>query len=154
MRRPPVLHRVIDGDNHRYLGETMSNDNTPNHYDLHGFGMHITYSTSSIAGKPLLSYQAGQESLNFSGDQITVTKTPLGQLVSVVLQVIPDLGQTTLGLLLPAVLLPDNPASLHITAEAIVNRAAGMTIAGPIPVGVVDHYSVHRMFGTAKTVEF
>lgn len=38
----------------------------------------ISFSRSSIAGVPLLSYQDAELSLNFSDDQITIVETPVG----------------------------------------------------------------------------
>ena len=43
---------------------------TPNLYQLHGHHLHITYSTSSIDGKPRFQYHDPFQTLQFSGDQI------------------------------------------------------------------------------------
>ena len=44
----------------------------PNLYEVHGHGIHVTYSTTSITGKPLFNYHDAAQTKNFSGDQIQV----------------------------------------------------------------------------------
>src|SRR4051794_38096084 len=73
----------------------------PNLFHLSGGGVTITYSTTSIDGRPRLTYQAGMRTLSFSGDEITVEQTTAGTLVSVRLVMTVDTGSTTFSMLIP-----------------------------------------------------
>ena len=48
-----------------------------------GGGLHVSYSTSGIDGKPHLSYQDPMRSLSFTGDEIRRVECDLGAVVSV-----------------------------------------------------------------------
>src|ERR1700686_226513 len=76
---------------------------TPNHYQLQGDHLHVTYSTTSFGGKPQLSYQDASQSLNFTGDQIRKAPTEIGTLVTVTIHLPVDSGSTSFTLLVPAV---------------------------------------------------
>ena len=67
----------------------------PNLYELSGNGIHVTYSTTSITGKPLFNYHDSFQTRNFSGDEIQTVDTILGQLVSVFLVRTIDSGSTS-----------------------------------------------------------
>ncbi|MCA1607108.1 MAG: hypothetical protein LC775_16935, partial [Acidobacteria bacterium] len=67
----------------------------------------IVYSTSSTTGEPQLTYRDRTRDLSFRGDDIAVTSSPLGTLVTVVLEVIPDLHTLTATLVLPDINLGD-----------------------------------------------
>ena len=69
--------------------------NKPTMYQLHGAGIHVSYSTTSISGKPLLSYHDAFQVKNFSGDQINTLQTDIGSLVTVVIHITVDSGSTT-----------------------------------------------------------
>src|SRR6187200_2270809 len=78
----------------------------PNLYQLSGEGLAVTYSTTSIEGKPRFTFKKGRQTLNFSGDQITTVETGIGTLVSVVIDNVPDKNRITFSILLPAIRLP------------------------------------------------
>ncbi|MBO0795557.1 MAG: hypothetical protein J2P36_32090, partial [Ktedonobacteraceae bacterium] len=80
---------------------------TPNHFELKHAHTTITYDTAAFDGKPRLSYHAPHyhTAQTFSGDQIRTQPHAIGSLITVTLQVIPDLEERLLTLLLPAIQL-------------------------------------------------
>ena len=124
---------------------------TPNLYELSGDRVAVTYSTTSIDGKPRFSYRKGRQTLNFSGNQIKSEGTSIGTLVSVVIASVPDKGTTTFSLLLPAIQLGD---SKRVSLRTIgIETLAKTSIAGP-PPGVQQTYKVVALRGSAKLVDF
>jgi hypothetical protein len=123
----------------------------PNLFELSGGGIHVTYSTTSITGKPLFSYHDGFQLKNFSGDEISVVDTIVGKLVSVFLIRTIDGGSTSFTVLIPNIHLPPtNVAAL--TTEGITTLHK-FSIIGP-PLGQTELYTFHRLHGTARFVEF
>jgi hypothetical protein len=124
---------------------------TPNLFDLHGDGIVVSYSTSSVAGKPQFSYRKGQQSLNFSGDEIRTLDTGIGKLVSVVIAKSVDREFTTFSVLLPTILLSDGQkVSFHTIGITTVTTT---TIGGPVQ-GAQQTYHASALTGTAQLVEF
>jgi hypothetical protein len=75
----------------------------PNLFELSGNGIHVTYTTTSLQGKPLFNYHDAFQVKNFSGDEIQTAETVLGILVTVFLIRTSDSGSTTFTLLVPSV---------------------------------------------------
>ena len=76
-------------------------------FALTGSGVHLTYSSTSISGKPQLTYQDSGQTRQFSGDEIRRLDHPdLGTLVSVSLVKTVDAGSTSLTVVVPRVALP------------------------------------------------
>jgi hypothetical protein len=122
----------------------------PNFYVLSGKHIHITYSTTSIDGKPRFDYQDQHQTLNFSGDEIRSVQTEVGTLVSVTIRLTVDTGGTTFSILLPRVNIPGE--------QTMPIRTVGITTLhkfsiGPA-VGQRDFYTVIRMKGSASRVFF
>src|ERR1700720_2796313 len=92
--------------------------NQPNMFELHGAGIHVTYSTTSISGKSLFSYHDHSQVKDFTGDQIKTLQTDIGTLVTVVIHITVDRGSTTFSLLIPHVNLPPTDVA-NIAAEGI-----------------------------------
>jgi hypothetical protein len=123
----------------------------PTLYELSGYGIHVSYATSSLQGKPQFTYHDASTAKTFSGDQIQTVDTVLGKLVTVVLLQIPDAGTTTFTLLVPTINLPPtNVANVSTEGITTLHRT---TIAGP-PQGQTETYTVHHLHGTARFVEF
>lgn len=55
----------------------------PNVFELEGYNMRISYSTTSFTGVPQLTYINRGETLNFKGEEIQTQQTQLGQMVTV-----------------------------------------------------------------------
>jgi len=110
----------------------------------------ITYSTSSFAGPPQLSYSGAHGAHSFSGEEIDTQSTALGTEVTVTLEAIPDLHTMTLTVVLPEV-------HTHRGEEQDVSGLAVFTtnhttIAGPSPVQ--RSYEVISLDGVANLVDF
>ena len=58
-----------------------------------------------------MGVKKGGQTLNFSGSQIRVLNTEIGDLVAVTLAIVPDLSSTVLSVLLPAISLAKPAAS-------------------------------------------
>jgi hypothetical protein len=130
----------------------MASDGRPNLYELSGEdGSEIVYSTTSITGQPELSYQGPEGENAFTGEQISVQETALGNEVTVVFLAVPDENTTTLSLIVPPVDLGDE-RSLQIDTFAVMTTQSG-GFAGPAP-GQLFSYAVTRYLGPAKSVAF
>jgi hypothetical protein len=123
----------------------------PNLYKLSGDGIRITYSTSSVDGNPHLQYQDAHQSRLFMGNQIHSAPTPIGTLVSVILQIIADGPMMTFALLLPRTNL-GMADTAQIKTDGITTLHEASFI-GP-PHGQTDFYTIHPLQGTAAFVFF
>jgi hypothetical protein len=125
---------------------------SPNLYQLHGRGLHVTYSTTGIEGKPHFSYQDSHGAKAFSGDQIALTRSPIGTLVTVVLRVTPDAGSTSFSVLIPVVNLSSKALSapVHTNGVTTIQRSS---IAPVLDLGQIQTYHVSKLSGTASQVE-
>jgi hypothetical protein len=133
----------------------------PNHFELtggyvHG-SIHVSYTTHSgpatpdfPKGPPRFSYQDASQSRAFSGKEIQIVETELGQIVSVVLRLTPDSGSTTFSLLVPRVNLPGGqPSPIRTDGVTAIHRFA---IAPALLQGQLDLYSVTPLDGTASSI--
>jgi hypothetical protein len=124
---------------------------TANLFELQCDDVQVTYSTSSFAGPPQLSYSGPDGDLSFSGSEIETQPTVLGDEVTVTLESVPDLHTITFTLLLPAIRLDeDNDVAFDTLAIKTTHHT---TIAGP-PSGAADSYEAVALHGAAKAVDF
>jgi hypothetical protein len=125
----------------------------PNAYSLHGGSIHVGYSTTGIDGKPHLNYQDANGSHSFSGDQITVNKTAIGDVVTVVIFRTVDSGSTTFSVLIPQVNLtaPDLPLPIETEGITTVHR---FSIVPAFNHGQMELYCLIPMTGTASHLVF
>lgn len=123
-----------------------------NLFELTGGGIQVTYSTSSFSGVPLFSYRDASANQQFSGDEIDVIETTIGNLVTVTLQTIPDLRVVRFTLVLPPVNVIFGSAGTCIDLPAITSTTH-TTIAGP-NLGPTVTYTPAAMSGTAQVVAF
>jgi len=125
---------------------------TPNLFQLHGSGIHITYSTSGIDGKPHFSYQDAHQTLNFSGNEIQRVDSELGATVSVFIRRTIDSGSTTFSLLVPRANLTGNETiPIHTVGLTAVHR---FSIVSAFDHGQLDTYTTTELNGTASAVVF
>lgn len=123
----------------------------PNLYELHRKSLHLTYMSTSKDGRARLHYADKKGEKSFTGDEIQVTDSAIGRLLTVTLEAVPDLHVITLSILLP---------ELHIEREAHIETAAIYTtsrtsIGGPALVkGQVQTYRAISLSGSARAVEF
>ena len=123
----------------------------PTLFELSGDGIHVTYTTSSIQGKPLFNYHDNFQVRNFSGSEIETVETIVGKLVSVFLIRTIDGGSTSFTVLIPSIHLPPSNVS-NVRTEGITTLHK-FSIVNP-PQGQTELYSFHRLHGTARFVEF
>jgi len=133
-------------------GRVMAQNITPNQYNLTGQGISINYSTSSVAGKPQMSFKKGRHRLNFSGDEINVLDTTIGALITIVIATAVDRGFTSFSFLLPAIQLSTQSAKQSFRTLGITTVHTS-SIAGPVK-GAQQTYRSVQLRGTARRVEF
>ncbi|MBR8832629.1 MAG: hypothetical protein DSM106950_00935 [Stigonema ocellatum SAG 48.90 = DSM 106950] len=121
-----------------------------NSFQLSGGSVVVSYSETSISGVPLLNYRDNNINLNFSGQEITVQKTELGQLITVTLESVSDLRTVTFTLILPLVNLNTGSETIRIAVPGITTTTR-TTIAGPGP-GAEKTYTTVNLRGTAKFI--
>ncbi|MGC2775737.1 MAG: hypothetical protein WA418_08855 [Bradyrhizobium sp.] len=123
----------------------------PTLYELSGSGIHVTYATSSIEGKPHFSYHDAFQAKTFSGNEIQSEDTLLGTLVSVYLMRVVDGPSTSFTLLLPSVRLPQS-GLVTISTEGITTLHKSSIVG--LPQGQTEVYGIHPLQGTARFVVF
>jgi hypothetical protein len=123
-----------------------------NMFSLAGGGLHVSYSTSGIDGKPHFSYQDPSRSLSFSGDEIRTMEGDLATVVSVTIVRTVDAGSTSFSLLVPHVnVAPGGSVSIH--TDGITTHHA-FSIVPAFNRGQRDFYHVTALQGTASNVAF
>jgi hypothetical protein len=123
-----------------------------NMFSLAGGGLHVSYSTSGIDGKPHFSYQDSLRSLSFSGDEIRKMEGDLATVVSVTIVRTVDAGSTSFSLLVPHVNVPPF-GSVSIHTDGITTHHA-FSIVPAFNRGQRDFYHVTALQGTASNVAF
>jgi hypothetical protein len=121
-----------------------------NLFELSSSSIHVTYSSTSILGGPLLSYRDSQLSRSFRGQEIRIQDTEVGQLISVTLESIPDLKTVTFSLILPVVTVMQQSSGTRIRVVGLTTTEP-TTIAGP-PPGPQQLYSAVTLRGTAQFI--
>ena len=122
-------------------------------FNVSGGGLHVSYSTSGIDGKPHMSYQDAMRSLSFTGDEIRKVECDLGTVVSVTIVRTVDFGLTSFSLLVPRVNLSAPFGSVSICTEGITTHHA-FSIVPALNRGQRDFYHVTPLQGTASNVVF
>lgn len=125
----------------------------PNHYELTGGGIDVMFLPMGLGGKPHLTYQDAQRTLQFVGDQIRIAGLPdLGSVVSVTLVLTPDSGSTTFSVILPDVNLDNQRgSSAHIHTDGITTQHR-FSLIPQLLRGQLERYHVTRLAGTASLV--
>lgn len=125
-----------------------------NLFELHNATLTINYSSSSLDGKPQLSYKKGATTRNFRGSQVRHKLTEIGTLISVTLKSVPDSRSTIFSLLLPQVNVSTDHPHTQVNVKAF-ETIVRTSIGGPNLVkGQVQTYKVYSLKGTAKSVLF
>ena len=112
----------------------------------------ITYSSTSVSGDPLFSYRDAKDDLQFSGDEITRTATPIGEMVTVVLQHAVDTFTRTFTLIVPKarVVLGDSADFATIGIQCVDTSQAFVLPAAR--AGVKQTYQICDLKGQAHGV--
>ena len=105
----------------------------------------VSYSTTSLIGVPI--FNIGEQ--QFSGDELLLEDTALGQQITVVTEQIPDVEIVTFTLVVPPVLLDGTkPADIELPGVTATHRT---TAAGP-PLGQGSSYISAILRGTAEYI--
>ena len=125
----------------------------PNLYVLQGGGIHVSYSTSGFDGKPHFTYQDAHGSQSFSGADINVSGTPIGDVVTVTIRRTVNAGSTSFSVLIPTVNVTGlgHPAHVHTEGITTVHR---FSIIPAFNQGQTELYHVTALSGTAEQVVF
>jgi hypothetical protein len=124
----------------------------PNQFSLSDRHLKINYSTSGIQGRPTLSFNDGNETLDFQGDEIRVLNTEIGKLVSVTIALTVDSGSTEFSFLIPQIEVAGQGTQQAF--ETVGIKTVHKVSLGPQPPGVREKYEVHYLKGTAESVQF
>ncbi len=124
----------------------------PNQFLLKGYDIEISYETTSFTGTPRFLFTRQGQTLNFSGKEIQVENTQLGQIVTVQLSSNQKAANTseTLSLLIPAISVPATTKTAPIQTIAIFSqRSPQVKIAGQSQM-----YMTVNLSGTANQIDF
>ena len=125
----------------------------PNLFELQGGGARISWTPAGLAGRPQLTYDDGEEQYSFGPDDLRLSRSPLGRLVTAQLAAVPDKGTTSLVLVVPQVNLGDKTEQRVRTLAVVTEQRT--SIGGPgLVTGQVQTYRTLRLTGTARQVEF
>ena len=116
----------------------------PNYFACEGGdGLRITYNLAAVAKETQFTIAGvGLQGDSYVGDEISVTPTPIGQLVTVNVQFIADHSARYLSLVLPNINLRDNANETINTST--IQTLTRTSIAGPDLVdGAIENSSFH-----------
>jgi hypothetical protein len=126
----------------------------PNLFDLKDRKASLSYTPAGIGGKASLIYVAGDSTRTFGADDITVTETPAGTLVSVLVEIFPDVRTKTLNLLVPVINLPDGATEFPVETIAVL-ASKSVLLGGPRTFrGQAQTYETLKLTGVARVVDF
>jgi hypothetical protein len=106
---------------------------TPNLFTFMGrqCDVQVVWSTTSITGKPQLSYHDATRDVSATGDEISVERGPLGTLVTITIETVPDLHTVTATLAVPDLGGRSDPITRFRTFVVLTTNRA--SIGGPGP---------------------
>lgn len=116
--------------------------------------MRISYSRSSISGRPLFSYADAELDLDLGGPDLTRVDTALGELVTVTLQDAVDAFVRTFTLVVPTIRLAMGDEVEFDTLGIETTDRSGAFVPAPGPSGVLQTFRIHELHGVAKLVAF
>ncbi len=126
---------------------------SPDHYQLSGGGIAVTFTPVGTGGIAHLHYQDANRTLNFSGNQIRKVDVPdLGTVVSVTLALTVDSGSTTFSVLIPVTQLPNRPGSSTAIHTEGITTIHKFSLVSVMNIGQDELYTFTPMSGTASLV--
>jgi hypothetical protein len=123
-----------------------------NLFELHGRGVQIVYSSSSLTGEPQLTYTTRHATRTFRGSEIAQEPSAIGLLVTVTTQFHPDVNFVTFSVLIPDVNIISG--SERLATEALITTHSTPFVAPPGLAGPVQTYRRIKMRGTASAATF
>jgi hypothetical protein len=133
---------------HPQLAPTKVQD--PNHFVLNGGNLLIRLSLGGIDGEPHLQYQDSHHAMEFSGDEIYLESTSLGQLATVTTMSTKDIGHTSFTLVIPAVDVSAGPQTVATMGLITMHRTRPSSVAR----GQLRTYHMTELRGSARHVDF
>jgi hypothetical protein len=119
-----------------------------NLYVLSDEDMSIKYFSGDADSPPTLSFENTFYDKQYTGEEVEVTETSLGSVVTVYVDANPDLNVLTFSLLVPDVNIENSEEEPVTTIGIMVNSLT--SIGGPDLVdGQLKFYEVHNLTGTA-----
>lgn len=115
----------------------------PNSFRLHGYDIGVAYDTTSVTGDPRFIYTRRGEILSFRGEQIRVTRTPLGEMVTV------DVEKELFTLVIPALKLSPMTKQEELETMAVLSSHPAHKLHGQLQT-----YMALCLTGTAESLPF
>lgn len=115
----------------------------PNSFHLHGYDIGVSYDTTSATGDARLTYTRRGETFDFRGEQIRVSRTPLGQMVTV------DLEMEMFTLVIPAMTLSATTRKGEVETIAMFSSHPSHKVQGQLQM-----YMALCLTGTAESLSF
>ncbi len=122
----------------------------PNQFVLNGGNLLIRLSLSGVDGKPHLQYQDSHHAMEFSGAEIYLETTSLGQLATVTTMSTKDIGHTSFTLVIPAVDVSEGPQTVATMGLITMHR----TRPNGVSRGQLRTFHMTELRGSARHVEF
>jgi hypothetical protein len=95
----------------------------PNHYELLGRGISVSFASTSLTGQPLLHYQDASREVSAMGEDLRLVETEIGTLVTVTLEPDADAGSLLFTLVIPRARLEGVGSELRISTEGLLTRS-------------------------------
>lgn len=115
-----------------------------NFFELHHAKSKLSYEVSNPAGQPVLTYNDGNQTKTFTGNEVSRESTALGTLVTVILKPSIDTSRELLTLVQPEVLVNGGPEKVSL--PVILHTTAGVI---PPKLGPRQTYDVQIFNGIA-----
>lgn len=112
----------------------------------------VSYSSTSISGQPLFSYRDVNHDLQFQGDEISRSESPVGEVVTVVLKQAVDAFTLSFTLLVPKIItaMEESVEFSTIGIRCVDTSQAFVEPSGR--AGVKHAYQVYDLKGRAESV--
>lgn len=114
---------------------------------VQGGDLHIIFVPSASDGQPRLEYRDSSQTRTFSGDQVRTLDTDVGTLVTVTLQIIPDVGNTSFTLVVPRVNLQSHETQISTFGVTTHNRTPFILVPDQ---GQTQTYRVKELHGVVQ----
>jgi hypothetical protein len=150
--QPVIASKILETEEDQAMTAIIQQAE-PTVFDLEGGGATVSYSASSIAGVPQFSYADQNRSVKQSGSEIRTVETEVGLLVTIDVELVPDLHTVSFTLILPHIMLPNGTGAgaVHTIGVLTTNRTS---TAPQTIVGQVQSYRILALCGTARQVRF
>lgn len=122
----------------------------PNTYEVRNRSIAVSFSSTSITGKPLMRYKDREREVNAIGDEIRQVETEIGTMVTITLEPDADAGSLLFTLVVPRAVVQSINSSVRISTVGIITRSR---LPPRLPTNTQRQtYAVERLTGTASIV--